>query len=446
MTSREEESVSRESREAVPACPPKVSSEAETAADDVGPKVSPVPGGLVFRILDTFPETVVMIALLGELGVVLANVLARICFHKSFLWADEVARLALSTLAFVGGAVAYRRREHAFVRVVVNLFPARVQRVCFALADVLALFIVGVTGVASIEFIESSWSERTPIFQMPAATIALPLTLGLALLALHAVDHLRREHGVRAWKVGGAVALGIAVADGDPPGLAAVVHRRYRHPRHLGPLLPRDPRRRARGIRPAARNGELSLDYRCRVFGGPPAEHGEWHRQLHPPGGPLLHFCRTDHGAGCHQRSSGPLCLHARGPPAGRPPAGHGGQHVHRLRPVRLQAGGCGRRRHGDEGRAARAPRRGRGRGRAGRLGGHGRDRAAQHRHADRGVDHQPVGGGALHRGLHPGGGDGRVPHGAHLRAGPPRRNAAGRARPGRVRCSRRRSPRCRRS
>ncbi len=85
-------------------------------------------------------------------------------------------------------------------------------RVCFALADVLALFIVGVTGVASIEFIESSWSERTPIFQMPAATIALPLTLGLALLALHAVDHLRREHGVRAWKVGGAVALGIAQA------------------------------------------------------------------------------------------------------------------------------------------------------------------------------------------------------------------------------------------
>ncbi len=211
MTSREEKSVSRESQETVPAISPKVSSEAEAAAD-VGPKVSPVPAGLVFRILDTFPESVVMIALLGELGVVIANVVARIFFHKSFLWADEVARLVLSTLAFVGGAVAYRRREHAFVRVVVNLFPTHVQRVCFALADVLALFIVGVTGVASIEFIESSWSERTPIFQMPAATIALPLTLGLALLALYAVDHLRREHGVRAWKVGGAVAVGIALA------------------------------------------------------------------------------------------------------------------------------------------------------------------------------------------------------------------------------------------
>ena len=211
MTSREEKRMSRESQGTVPAIPPKASSKAEAAAE-VGPKVSPVPAGLVFRILDTFPEAVVLIALLGELGVVLANVVARICFHKSFLWADEVARLALSTLAFVGGAVAYRRREHAFVRVVVNLFSTRVQRVCFALADVLALFIVGVTGVASVEFIESSWSERTPIFQMPAATIALPLTLGLALLALHAVDHLRREHGVRAWKVGRAVALGIAAA------------------------------------------------------------------------------------------------------------------------------------------------------------------------------------------------------------------------------------------
>jgi Tripartite ATP-independent periplasmic transporters, DctQ component len=55
--------------------------------------------------------------LLGEVGLVVANVLAHAYFHRSFLWADEVARLALSILAFIGGAVAYRRRGHAFVRI-----------------------------------------------------------------------------------------------------------------------------------------------------------------------------------------------------------------------------------------------------------------------------------------------------------------------------------------
>jgi TRAP-type C4-dicarboxylate transport system permease small subunit len=45
-------------------------------------------------------------ALLGELVLVLANVAARVYFARSFLWTDEIARLALSILAFIGGAVA----------------------------------------------------------------------------------------------------------------------------------------------------------------------------------------------------------------------------------------------------------------------------------------------------------------------------------------------------
>jgi hypothetical protein len=52
---------------------------------------------------------------------VLANVLARTYLHHSFLCADETARLTLSILAFIGGAVAYRRRDHAFVRIVLSL-------------------------------------------------------------------------------------------------------------------------------------------------------------------------------------------------------------------------------------------------------------------------------------------------------------------------------------
>jgi tripartite ATP-independent transporter DctM subunit len=167
---------------------------------------------LALRIIDVFAEGVLVIALLGELGMVLANVLARVFFTTSFLWADEVARLALSTLAFIGGAVAYRRGDHAFVRVALNLFPEGVQRVCLALADVLALFAAGVAGIASIAFIQSNWSERTPILQLPAGTIALPLTLGMALVALYAIDHLRREHGARAWGVGGSFALVMLLA------------------------------------------------------------------------------------------------------------------------------------------------------------------------------------------------------------------------------------------
>src|SRR5271156_6399514 len=108
------------------------------------------------RFVDRAAEGVIVAALLGELVLVLANVAARVYFQHSFLWADEVARLALSILAFIGGAVAYRRREHAFVRVLLNRLPDPVQRACLALADILVLFTAGVTGYASIAFLQSS--------------------------------------------------------------------------------------------------------------------------------------------------------------------------------------------------------------------------------------------------------------------------------------------------
>src|SRR5260370_3729319 len=97
----------------------------------------------ILRAVDAFAESILVAALLGELGLVLANVLARAYFQQSFLWADEAARLSLSILAFIGGAVAYRRRNHSFVPAVLTLLSRRSERACLALADVVVLFVAG---------------------------------------------------------------------------------------------------------------------------------------------------------------------------------------------------------------------------------------------------------------------------------------------------------------
>lgn len=166
--------------------------------------------GAALRAIDTSARAVVAAALVGELCVVLGNAFARAAFHHSFLWADEVARFALSILAFIGGAVAYGRREHATVSLVINLLPARATQAFLALADVLVLFAAAMTGFVSYEFIASSWSERTPILQVPAATIALPLPVGMALMALYAGHHLWKKH--RGYALPAAVGLGAFLA------------------------------------------------------------------------------------------------------------------------------------------------------------------------------------------------------------------------------------------
>ena len=160
--------------------------------------VAAVRDGLALRVADRLAETLVVVALFLELALVLANVAARGFFQQSFLWSDEAARLALSIMAFVGGAVAYRRQEHAHVRLILGWLPARGEPICLALADVIVLFTTGLTGIVSTEFIASNWSERTPILQLPASLIAIPLPLGMALIAIYAADRLWRTHGKTA--------------------------------------------------------------------------------------------------------------------------------------------------------------------------------------------------------------------------------------------------------
>ena len=110
--------------------------------------------------------------------------------------------------------------------------------------------------------------ERTPILQLPAALIALPLPLGMALLALHAIEHICPVTA-NAWRFCVAAALRgdtrrrrgdtrglwLAYLGGDAAIGVALVF-----------VLRCDFRRRAGGLRAAPGHGHLSVGGGCRFF------------------------------------------------------------------------------------------------------------------------------------------------------------------------------------
>jgi tripartite ATP-independent transporter DctM subunit len=146
----------------------------------------------VTAFINALANAVVAIALIGELGAVFANVISRSLFDTAFLWTDEIAKLALSTLAFVGGAAAYAQGHHTFVRVGLNALGPRLRDACLVASDLTVLLIAAVTGYASIFLIEIRWNELTPILQMPAAWIVVPLSASMVLLMFYAAERLLR--------------------------------------------------------------------------------------------------------------------------------------------------------------------------------------------------------------------------------------------------------------
>jgi tripartite ATP-independent transporter DctM subunit len=178
---------------------------------DVDTKVRTPPDS-VTRVLDGIAETILIIALFGELIAVIVNVLARLTLGVSFLWTEEVARIALSTLTFVGGTLAYRRGDHTCVRAVIDMLPPRFCHTCLALADALVLLVALVALFSSFEVLALNFHQTTPILGWPVSNFAVPLTASMALLAFYAGRQLWHEHRASALGVTIAVlAIGVVV-------------------------------------------------------------------------------------------------------------------------------------------------------------------------------------------------------------------------------------------
>lgn len=70
-------------------------------------------------------DAVAVALLVGNLGVVFTSVLFRYLLHAPFEWADDVPRVMLIGLTFVGGAAALGRGQHAGITILLDRVPLR---------------------------------------------------------------------------------------------------------------------------------------------------------------------------------------------------------------------------------------------------------------------------------------------------------------------------------
>ena len=125
---------------------------------------------------------VVILALVVNL-----QIFSRYLFHAPFIWPEEVARLLMIWIAFIGSAAVTRRGADMAVDTFVLLAPKGVQRMLAIVKDLVlaALFIfIAVQGnalasaVSNMPLIATGW---------PTSLLAWPLVVGGVLTAFHSL-------------------------------------------------------------------------------------------------------------------------------------------------------------------------------------------------------------------------------------------------------------------
>jgi tripartite ATP-independent transporter DctM subunit len=145
-------------------------------------------------VVDLACRAILVIALVIQLAIVLTGIVSRFWFDQSVLWADEAAKLFLSLMTFIGGALAFRARHHTTVEFLTAKFSPR-WRVSFAIGmDLLILVAAVVVCDVSFDLISISSMSDTPILQINQAWLVLPLAIGLGLTVLFAIERLVYEY------------------------------------------------------------------------------------------------------------------------------------------------------------------------------------------------------------------------------------------------------------
>lgn len=140
--------------------------------------------------VDTAARSVAAAGMLIELAIIVLDVLRRELFHTSFLWGDEASKMALSLVAFIGGAAAYRGGQHTSIRVFLDLMPVRTRAFILAMLEWIVIVTTAIAMWASYALIHDNWANATPILQVSTGWYALPLPLSMLLIALFALERL----------------------------------------------------------------------------------------------------------------------------------------------------------------------------------------------------------------------------------------------------------------
>lgn len=127
--------------------------------------------------------------LLAVVGAMVATVTAQVAlrygFNRSIDWADEVSRLAFVWSIFLAIPLGVRQGAHIGIDIVVQRFPAPVQRGLRRAAAGVSGGLMAAIAWASVGVAREQWDELMSTLDWSVGWFIVPVGLGAALSALH---------------------------------------------------------------------------------------------------------------------------------------------------------------------------------------------------------------------------------------------------------------------
>ena len=142
------------------------------------------------KLILNIPELSLLLITTAVVVILCAQVVFRYFIGTSLDWIEEVSRILLIWLTFIGAAVALKRNGHIAVDYVVAHFTDRIRYYCEIFAYVVVVAFSAFLCVQGLAF--AMLSERTtfPALQVPVSWQYLGLPVGCFFMVIYGAAHL----------------------------------------------------------------------------------------------------------------------------------------------------------------------------------------------------------------------------------------------------------------
>ncbi len=133
----------------------------------------------------------IAIFVMGTLMAVImgAQVIARYVFNHSIFWSEEVGRIILIWLSFLGATVAHKRKLHVGVDFLVRKLPPKAKRLIYFLVFALCLSFFTMMVIVGLRFVLFATFQRTAALGIPFSFTYSVIPLSGIIFIIHSISH-----------------------------------------------------------------------------------------------------------------------------------------------------------------------------------------------------------------------------------------------------------------
>ncbi len=130
-------------------------------------------------------QAITAVLMMAMVVLTLLQVVTRYVFETALPWTEELARLDLIYLTFFGSIVAFQRREHLRVEVLVHALPPALRKWLGVFIDLASTLVLGVVVWQGVPLLQKFWPILSAALLWPTSVFYFPVVFSCFVMLLY---------------------------------------------------------------------------------------------------------------------------------------------------------------------------------------------------------------------------------------------------------------------